>query len=98
MLDGVRHNTVVRPGGVIQVQADDLPIGQAVEVIVRVPDEGAHLPLSHPLQALSHEERLAKIQGAIGDWENDAEISAIFSEMERDRHTYQGRTLHSFDE
>lgn len=34
MLNGVRQKAVVQPGGVVQVQANELPVGQVVEVIV----------------------------------------------------------------
>ncbi|MGD1860682.1 MAG: hypothetical protein ACFB0E_12020 [Leptolyngbyaceae cyanobacterium] len=44
--------------------------------------------LTHPLQELSPEERLAKIHSAIGGWTNDTEISEIFAGINRDRHAY----------
>lgn len=98
MLNGVKQNAVVQPGGVIQVQSADLPVGQAVEVIVLVHSVGEQSPLSHPLQGLSHAERLAKIHSAIGGWQGSTEISEIFAAIDQDRHTYPGRTLASLDE
>ncbi|MGD1929319.1 MAG: hypothetical protein ACFB12_10440 [Leptolyngbyaceae cyanobacterium] len=85
MLNGVKQNAVVQPGGVIQVQSADLPVGQAVEVIVLVHPVGEQSPLSHPLQGLSHAERLAKIRSTIGGWKNDAEMSEIFAVIARSR-------------
>jgi hypothetical protein len=98
MLNGLRHTAIVQPGGVIQVQSVDLPVGSTVEVIVLVEATSQPAQATHPLQGLSREQRVAKIQAAIGGWAGDAEISEIFDEIDRARHAYQGRALASFEE
>ena len=100
MINGIRKNAVVKPGGFIELQATELPVGTTVEVIVLVdetPTSQASMS-THPLANLSKAERTAKIQAALGSWKNDSEITEIFSEIDRARHAYQGRPLATFDE
>ncbi len=86
MVKAIRHKTIVQPGGLIKVQADDLPVGSAVEVIVL--EDIAATPLSdlHPLSGLSREERIEKIRAAIGGWKDDQEMAEIFAKIQADRH------------
>ena len=100
MIDGIRQTAIVKPGGFIELQAAELPVGKTVEVIVLV-DEAPTVSVntsSHPLANLSPEQRIAKIRDALGGWKGDSEIAEIFSEIDSDRHTYQGRPLATFDE
>jgi hypothetical protein len=98
MLNGVRQQTIVKPGGVIEVQSADLPVGSTVEVIVLINNDAAPDQLAHPLSGLSQTERRAKIRAAVGGWKHDPEIAEIFAEIDQERHAYQGRTIASFDE
>lgn len=100
MINGIRQTALVKPGGFIELQAAELPVGKTVEVIVLVDD--APFPSAststHPLANLSRDQRIAKIRAALGGWKNDPEIAEIFSEINRERHTYEGRPLATFDE
>jgi len=98
MLNGLRQTAVVKPGGVIEVQSAELPVGSTVDVIVLVNRDGAPATSSHPLSGLSREERIAKIRAAVGGWKDDAEIADIFAEIDQERHAYQGRAIATFDE
>lgn len=95
----IRKTTIVKPGGLIELRTADLTVGSKVEVIVlaeKVPQ--IKQDSSHPLANLSREQRIAKIEAALGGWKNDSEISEIFSNIDTERHTYRGRSLASFDE
>jgi hypothetical protein len=102
MLNGLRQTTVVKPGGVIEVQSAELPVGTTVDVIVLINSEanldGAPAKPHHPLSGLSREERIAKIRAAVGGWKDDAEIADIFAEIAQERHAYQGRAIATFDD
>lgn len=52
METAVRLTTLVQPGGKIEVMSPDLPIGQAVEVIVLVPSV-AHVARASVLDVLA---------------------------------------------
>ena len=101
MINGIRQTAVVKPGGMIELQAAELPVGKTVEVIVlldnSVPNTVATAG-SHPLVGLSREQRISKIRSALGGWKNDTEITDIFTEVDRERHAYKGRPLVTFDE
>lgn len=99
MINGIRQTAVVQPGGIVELQSADLPVGSTVEVIVLVNAADASVMLSpHPLSGLSQDQRIAKIHSALGGWKNDSEITEIFAEIDEERHTYQGRSLATFDE
>jgi hypothetical protein len=86
MLNGLRQTAVVKPGGVIEVQSADLPVGSIVDVIVLVHSNAAPIQVSHPLRGLSREERIAKIRAAVGGWKEDSEIADIFAVISYERH------------
>jgi hypothetical protein len=86
MLNGLRQTVVVQPGGMIEVQSADLPVGSLVDVIVLVHSDAAPLQVSHPLNGLSREDRMAKIRAAVGGWKGDAEIADIFAVISHERH------------
>jgi len=102
MLNGFRQTAVVKPGGVIEVQSADLPVGSTVDVIVLINREAsrgeAAATPNHPLSGLSREERIAKIRAAVGGWKDDAEMANIFAAIDQERHAYQGRAIATFDE
>ena len=52
----------------------------------------------YPLAHLSKEKRQNRIKQVLGVWQNDAEIDAIFAEIDRDRHNYRGRQIDSLDD
>lgn len=55
------------------------------------------LPI-HPLAHLSTEEQQNRIKQALGAWQDEPEIDAIFAEIDCDRHSYRGRRIDSFDD
>lgn len=98
MLSGLRQTATVKPGGVIEVQSADLPVGSTVEVIVLVNRNTFPTPTPHPLSGLTREERIAKIRAAVGGWKEDDEIVEIFAALDQERHAYQGRAIATFDD
>ena len=52
----------------------------------------------HPLEHLSEEERLIKINAMLGGWKDDPEIAEIFAQIDQERHAYRGRHIDSMDD
>lgn len=52
----------------------------------------------HPLEHLSEEERLVRINAVLGGWKDDLEIAEIFAQIDQDRHAYRGRQIDSMDD
>jgi len=98
MLNELRQTAIVRPGGIIEVRSDELPVGSTVDVIVLINRDVTHPLPPHPLSGLSKDERIAKIRAAVGGWKDDPEIAEIFDEIAQERHAYQGRPLAKLDE
>ena len=53
--------------------------------------------ISEPQPPLTAEERLAKLNQLFGAWKNQPELTEIFTEIDQQRHNYQGRTIDSLD-
>jgi len=98
MLKGLKQTAVVKPGGLIEVQSDALPVGSTVDVIVLINHQAVSPRPSHPLDGLSKDEQIAKIRAVLGGWKDDPEIAEIFSDIDRERHTYQGRAIATFED
>lgn len=67
-------------------QEIDIPDGSEVTVDVDV------------MQFLSEPERLRRLNELFGLWRNQPELDNIFSEIDRERHAYQGRKIDSLDD
>ena len=52
----------------------------------------------HPLAHFSAEEQQNRIKQVLGAWQDEPEIDTIFAEIDRDRHSYRGRQIDSFDD
>ena len=52
----------------------------------------------HPLEHLSEEERLVRINAMLGGWKDDPEIAKIFAQIDQERHAYRGRQIDSMDD
>ena len=99
MMNGIRQTAIVQPGGIVELQSTELPVGSTVEVIVLIDVVSANVTIApHPLSGLSRDQRVAKIRAALGGWKDDSEIADIFTEIAEERHAYQGRPLAAFDE
>ncbi|MFK0735108.1 MAG: hypothetical protein ACFKPT_05465 [Gloeotrichia echinulata GP01] len=53
--------------------------------------------ITEPQHPLTEAERLAKLNQLFGAWKNQPELTEIFTEIDQQRHTYQGRTINSID-
>ena len=82
MLKGIRQETVVKSGGVIEVTSADFSVGASVEVIVLVEEER-----DESSSTLDDDERWAMFyENVVGVWKEDREIDQIFEEIDRERH------------
>lgn len=94
MLREIRQETVVKPGGVIELASDDFPVGTSVQVIVLLNEDSSQLST-----ALDEDEKWARFyKNVVGAWKDDEEISQIFEEIDRERHLDYGRETPSFDQ
>ncbi|MHC5672720.1 hypothetical protein [Nostoc sp.] len=74
-------------------QLNNIPDG--TEIIIDV--EFITNQITEPQPPLTDEERLARLNQLFGVWKNQPELTEIFTEIDQQRHTYQGRTLDSLD-
>jgi hypothetical protein len=74
-------------------QLNNIPDG--TEIIIDV--EFIANPITEPQPPLTDEERLARLNQLFGAWKNQPELTEIFTEIDQQRHTYQGRTIDSLD-
>ncbi|WYL96154.1 MAG: hypothetical protein HEQ35_22055 [Gloeotrichia echinulata IR180] len=74
-------------------QINNIPDG--TEIIVEL--EITSTEITVPQQPLTEAERLAKLNKLFGTWKNQPELTEIFTEIDQQRHTYQGRTIDSLD-
>ena len=61
------------------------------------PTRSASIP-EHPLEHLSDEERLVRINQVFGAWKDQPDLIKIFAEIDRERHAYRGRQIDSMDD
>jgi len=64
----------------------DIPDGQ--EIAIEIPDN----------QLNSEDEKLKRLEQVFGKWKDDPELDEIFAEIDRERHSYFGRKIDSFDD
>lgn len=74
-------------------QLNNIPDG--TEIIIDV--EFIASPITEPQSPLTDSERLARLNQLFGAWKNQPELTEIFTEIDQQRHTYQGRTIDSLD-
>jgi hypothetical protein len=88
----------------ITMKTKGIKRGQTIELLEQlesVPD-GAEVVVeifnTHPLSQLDLAERQNRIDAVLGAWKDDSEIDAIFVQLDRERHVYQGRQIDPLDE
>jgi hypothetical protein len=74
-------------------QLNNIPDG--TEIVIDV--EFIANQITEPQPSLTDEERLARLNQLFGVCKNQPELIEIFTEIDQQRHTYQGRTLDSLD-
>lgn len=74
-------------------QLNNIPDG--TEIIIDV--EFITNQITEPQPLLTDEERLARLNKLFGAWKNQPELTEILTEIDQQRHTYQGRTIDSLD-
>ncbi|MDZ7957293.1 MAG: hypothetical protein RMY34_05220 [Aulosira sp. DedQUE10] len=74
-------------------QLHNIPDG--TEIIVDL--EFIESQISELQQPLTEAQRLAKLNQLFGAWKNQPELTEIFTEIDQQRHTYQGRTINSIN-
>jgi antitoxin ParD1/3/4 len=82
--------------------------GQNIEILEQlhnIPDgteiildlEFIESKITEPQQPLTEAERLAKLNQLFGAWKNQPELTEIFTELDQQRHAYQGRIINLID-
>ncbi|MBO3460975.1 hypothetical protein G7B40_013920 [Aetokthonos hydrillicola Thurmond2011] len=74
-------------------QLNNIPDG--TEIIVDV--EFIANQITEPQTSLTDSERLARLNQLFGAWKTQPELTEIFTEIDQQRHIYQGRTIDSLD-
>jgi antitoxin ParD1/3/4 len=74
-------------------QLNNIPDG--TEIIVDL--EFIENQITEPQQPLTETERLARLNQLFGAWKKQSELTEIFTEIDQQRHAYQGRTINSID-
>ncbi|MBD2194727.1 MULTISPECIES: hypothetical protein [Calothrix] len=74
-------------------QMHNIPDG--TEIIVDL--EFIESQITETQHPLTETERLAKINQLFGAWKNQPELTEIFTEIDQQRHNYQGGTINSID-
>ncbi|MFM2063786.1 MAG: hypothetical protein RLZZ507_3457 [Cyanobacteriota bacterium] len=54
--------------------------------------------ISAPQLSLTEEEKLAKLNKLFGVWENQPDLTEIFTEIDQQRHAYQGINIDPIDQ
>ena len=85
-IKGIKRGQIIK----LLEEVDDIADGEIVMEISSV--------TFHPLANLSLEERQNRIKQVLGAWQNNPEIDAIFAEIDRARHSEQGRQIDSLDD
>lgn len=73
--------------------------GQTIELLeqINIPDN-TELIIEVELQLpLSEAERLTRLNQLFGVWSEESALDEIFTEIDRERHAYQGRMIESLD-
>ncbi|UUO15887.1 MULTISPECIES: hypothetical protein [Aphanizomenonaceae] len=79
-------------------QLNNIPDGTEIIVDLEIVDlEFIENQIRKPKQPLTEQERLAKLNKLFGAWKNQPELTEIFAEIDKERHTYQGRIIDSID-
>ena len=79
-------------------QLNNIPDGTEIIVDLEIIDlEFIENQIRKPKQPLTEQERLAKLNKLFGAWKNQPELTEIFAEIDKERHTYQGRIIDSID-
>ena len=74
-------------------QLNNIPDG--TEIIIDV--EFIANQITEPQPLLTDEERLARLNQLFGAWKNQPELTEIFTEIDQQRHIYQGIAIDSID-
>ncbi|GJD19138.1 hypothetical protein RIVM261_040940 [Rivularia sp. IAM M-261] len=82
----------IKRGQIIELleQINDIP--DNTEILVEL-----HVPSATTQEALTSDEKLAKLNQLFGVWKDDTELIEIFTEIDKDRHAYKGREINSLD-
>lgn len=85
----------IKRGQNIEILEELNNIPDGTEIIIDV--EFIANQITEPQPPLTDEERLARLNKLFGAWKTQPELAEIFTEIDQQRHTYQGRTLDSLD-
>ncbi|BBD70481.1 hypothetical protein NIES4072_68480 [Nostoc commune NIES-4072] len=85
----------IKRGQNIEILEELNNIPDGTEIIIDV--EFIANQIIEPQPPLTNEERLARLNQLFGVWKNQPELAEIFTEIDQQRHAYQGRTIDSLD-
>jgi hypothetical protein len=75
-------------------QIQNIPDGTEITVDLEISANNKNIQNKQPL---TDEERLAKLNELFGAWKNQPDLIEIYDEIDKERHSYRGRKIDSFD-
>lgn len=73
---------------------NDIPDGTEIIIDLEISANNKNIQNK---QSLTDEERLAKLNELFGAWKNQPDLIEIYDEIDKQRHSYRGRKIDSFD-
>ncbi|RAM52068.1 hypothetical protein BLD44_027530 [Mastigocladus laminosus UU774] len=74
-------------------QINNIPDGTEIIVDLEITSTQIH----EKKQSLTDEEKLARLNKLFGAWKDQPELMDVFTEIDKQRHTYRGRVIDSID-
>jgi hypothetical protein len=75
-------------------QINEIPDGTEIIIDLKISSDDEN---TKHKRSLTDEERLAKLNQLFGRWKDQSELLEIYEEIDRERHSYHGREIDSFE-
>lgn len=85
----------IKRGQTIELLEPVNSIPDGAEIIVDL--EPSSIKSAQVKKPLTDEERLEKLNQLFGVWKDQPELTEIFAEIDKERHSYRGRVVDSID-
>ncbi len=87
-IKGIKRGQIIELLGPVE----NFPDGVEIVVNLEPPSENTETK-----KTLTEEEKLARLNQLFGVWKDQPELIEIFAEIDKDRHSYRGRSMKSID-